>query len=211
MMVEPRGRGRGLYGVLLLIGALIGILVLGGLRFALQPPAHGVHYHANWAVVLDGERLDMTGMRYMEDVFQCSVDANLQRPEDRVHMHEANHDIVHVHDAGATWGHLLANIGFGLGDDYLQTDQGRYVEGEGGTLKFVLNGSEVRSVRNLTIGDQDRLLISFGPESVEQVIAEQFPLVESSAGEYNTRPDPASCSGAHEPTVGERLRQAFWF
>lgn len=210
MMVERSGGGGWRYAVLLLIGAVAGILLLGGLRFAFQPHEHGVHYHANWAVVIDGERLDLTGMRYMEDVFQCSVDPNLQRPEDRVHMHEGNHDIVHVHDAGVTWGHLLANIGFSVGDDFLETDRARYVEGEAGTLKFVLNGAEVPSIRNLPIGDRDRLLISFGPEAAEEAASNQFAVVESSAAEYNTLPDPASCSGQAEPTVGERLRQAFW-
>src|SRR5690606_21078754 len=118
-------------------------------RFAAQEPQHPhVHYHANWAVVVDGERLDLSGDRYMEDVFQCSADPSAQRPEDRVHMHENNQDIVHVHAAGVTWGHFLANLGFGVGDDYLETDGGRYATGEGGSLKFILNGQPVRSIRN---------------------------------------------------------------
>ena len=126
-------------------------------------------------------------------------------------MHEANQDVVHVHASGVTWGHLLANLHFGVGDDFLLTDQGTYEPGDGRTLKFVLNGQVIRSIANRSIDDEDRLLISFGPESEEEVVAAQFPQVASTADTFNTMPDPASCSGQHEHTTGEKLRSAFWF
>lgn len=197
--------------MLFLVGVVAGVVLLSVLRLVGQPPEEHVHYHANWAVFVDGERLDLTGIRYMEDVFQCMADASQQRPEDRVHMHENDHDVVHVHASGATWGHLLANLGFGIGDDYLETERARYATEAERSLEFILNGSPVASIRNLPIGDQDRLLISYGPESAEEVMETQFPVVEESAAQYNTMPDPASCSGALEPTFGERLRRAVWY
>jgi hypothetical protein len=189
-------------------GVVIGALLLIGIRFALQEPPHAVHFHANWALMVDGQRVDLTAQRYMVDVLQCTIDPSHQAPEDRVHMHEGNHDIVHVHASGVTWGHFLANLGFGVGDDYLQLRDEMLRSDSTRTLKFVLNGNRVRSIRNLAVGDQDRLLISFGTETLEEVVANQFPTVAQDAGEYNTRPDPASCSGAHEETFGERLRRA---
>lgn len=204
-MTEDSGRSRWTW---LAVGLVIGALSLIGLRFALQEHAHSVHYHANWALVVDGARVDLTGQRYMVDVFQCTIDPSMQTPEDRVHMHEGNHDVVHVHSSGVTWGHFLANLGFGVGDDYLELRDGLLQPDSARTLKFVLNGSRVRSIRNLAIGSEDRLLISFGEETLEDVIANQFPLVAQNAGEYNTLPDPASCSGSHEETFGERLRRA---
>lgn len=200
------------FGLALILGVVIGVVLFGALRFFGQPEAtHGPHYHANWAVVIDGKRLDLTANRYMEDVFQCSVDPNRQRPEDRVHMHEGNMDVVHVHDAGVTWGHFLANLGFGVGDDYLETDQGRFTEGEGRALTFILNGRRINGIRNQPIANQDRLLISFGAESVEAVQAEQAVIVEENAADFNVIPDPASCAGAQEETLGDRLRRAFWY
>lgn len=197
--------------VLLLTGALAGVLLVGAVRFAGQTHEHPVHYHANWAVFVDGERLDLTGDRYMEDVMRCSADASHVAPEDRVHMHENDHDVVHVHAAGVTWGHLIANLGFNVGDDFLITDNGRYLSGEAGSLKFILNGAEVPSIHNRQIGDQDRLLISFGPEPAEEVVASQFSQVLANAGTFNTMPDPASCSGHEEMTFGQRLRRAVWY
>jgi hypothetical protein len=197
--------------LLILVGILTGIVLIGGVRFAMQAPPHLVHYHANWAVFVGGQRLDLTANRYMEDVFQCTVDPTQQRPEDRVHMHENNHDVVHVHATGVTWGHLLANLGFGIGDDYLHTDRDRFVASGEQTLKFVLNGARIGSIRNLAIEDQDRLLISFGNERMEEAMEMQFPLVGSDAGRYNLMQDPASCAGPHEEGLGERVRRAFWF
>jgi hypothetical protein len=199
------------YGIILLIGTVFGILLIGAVRYATQESYEGVHYHANWAVFVDGQRLDLTANRYMEDVFQCTVDPTQQRPEDRVHMHENNHDVVHVHAAGVTWGHFIDNLGFGMGDDYLYTDAARYESAEDRSLKFVLNGTEVRTIRNRAIRDQDRLVISFGPETIDEVLAVQYPQVAVDAHHYNTMPDPASCAGPQNETTADRLRRAFWF
>lgn len=206
-MTERTG-GTGRVALLLLVGAVLGMVLLSAARFAGLPHEHGVHHHANWAIFLDGRRLDLTANRYMEDVFQCTMDPTHQRPEDRVHMHESNHDVVHVHAAGVTWGHLLANLGFGVGDDYLEIEDALYRTDGERSLKFVLDGSPVRSIRNVAIGDRDRLLISFGPESVDEVVASQFPQVADDAARYNELPDPASCSGPAEPGFGDRLRRA---
>ena len=194
-----------------LLGAVVGIALIGAVRYSRAEEPAVVHYHANWAIFVDGQRVDLSANRYMEDVVQCTADPAHQRPEDRVHMHTNNQDVVHVHSAGATWGHLMANIGLGIGDSYLDLIDRHLVSGEAGTLKFVLNGAPVRSIRNLLIESEDRLLISFGPESVEQVVAEQYPQVMDSAGHYNTMPDPASCAGAAQATTGSRIREAFFF
>ncbi len=209
-MAETRNGG-GAVILYLLTGMVGGVVLVGGVRYLAQEPVHGVHYHANWAVFVEGKRLDLTGARYMEDVFQCMVDPSHQTPEGRVHMHEGNQDVVHVHDAGVTWGHLTANLGFGIGDDYLYTDSGRFESGAGKSLKFVRNEAPVPTIRNLLIGDGDRLVISYGLESIEEVVATQYPIVGADAHHYNQMPDPASCAGAVEESTGDRLRRAFWF
>ncbi|HEY0969586.1 MAG TPA: hypothetical protein VGE02_01280 [Gemmatimonadales bacterium] len=196
-----------------LSGLVAGAAILGAARFVAMPPADDVvHYHANWAVMLDGERLDLSSDRYMEDVAGCRADPSRVMPRDRVHMHGNDHDAVHVHAAGATWGHLLANLGFGIGDDYLVTDEGvRHESGSAGTLEFILNGQRVPSIRNRLIQSRDRLLISYGPEPVDEVIRTQFPRVASTAERLNSLPDPATCSGPAGETTRDRLRRAFWF
>lgn len=193
-------------------GALLGAAALVAARLAALPAPSVVHHHANWALVLDGERVDLTSARYMEDVAACRADAALVAPDERVHMHDNDHDAVHVHASGVTWGHFLANIGYALNATHLVTDAGRVVaDSAGHTLKFVVNGAPVRSLHDRPIRSEDRVLVSWGPESVDEVVRTQFPRVASTAARLNTLPDPATCSGAAAESFGDRLRRAAWF
>ena len=71
-------------------------------------------------------------------------------PTERAHLHGNNPDVAHVHHEGVTWGHVLANLGFGVREEYLVLDRGRmYTAGEGRTLKFVLNGQLQFSVQRV--------------------------------------------------------------
>lgn len=197
----------------LFIGLIVGVLALGTARFLLVEPAPAVHYHANFALFVDGQRLDLTGGRYMEDVTACAADPAGIRPQDRAHLHNNDADVVHVHHGGATWGHLFANLGFGLGDSFLILDDGRrFFEGEEGrSIKFIVNGQQVLELQNRMIRSEDRVLVSVGPESPNQVLASQYPQVESNAGHFNEVSDPAGCAGAMRTlTLGEKIRNAFW-
>jgi hypothetical protein len=74
-----------------------------------------------------------------------------------------------------------------------------------------VNGLHVSELQNRAIRSEDRVLISVGSETADQVMVSQYPMVASSAGEYNATQDPAGCAGAHrELTLGQALRRAFW-
>lgn len=190
---------------------VIGVLWFVLLRFLFAPLPDAIHYHANFAMFIEGERVALTADEYMEDVSACKVDPNKVFPEERVHMHENNQDIVHVHHGGVTWGHFLANIGFAMGDDYLITDARDILLNEGTrTLKFVLNGMVVPPVHNRLIESEQRLLISYGNETAEEVLESQFPQVASTAGEFNASYDPAGCSGHGQLGLWDRVKYAVW-
>lgn len=191
------------------VGIVLGVLALAVVRFALAEPPHPPHFHANFAIVVDGQRVDLSGNEYMEEVSACRGIAGNVAPQERAHLHNNDPDVAHVHHDGVTWGHLLANLGFGLGDRYLSTRGDRLLaEGGGKTLKLVLNGRPEISVRNRLIRSGDRLLVSYGAEGEAEVVRRQFPAVADNAEEFNRRPDPAGCSGAHQPTLWERIRYA---
>lgn len=196
----------------LAVGFVVGALGFGLVRLVSLPPLDPIHYHANWALWVDGKRVDLSGDRYMEDVAACSSDAsNITAPQ-RVHLHENNPDVVHIHDSGATWGHLLQNLGWGIGSDWLFTDEGElYGEGDGRRLTFVLNGFAVLPASNRVIQAGDRMLISFGAEDPDALVRNQFPSVAANAPEFDTGFDPAGCQGNTAETLGERIRRAFWF
>jgi hypothetical protein len=197
----------------LLLGAIVGVLLFVAARFFFLPPPPSVHYHANFALFVDGQRVDLSGDHYMEDVTACAGDPAGIRPQDRAHLHNHEADVVHVHHNAATWSALFTNLGFGLGDDYLILDDGRrFFSGEEGrSVKFFLNGEQVLEMANRTIRSEDRVLVSVGTETPEQALATQYATVASTAGEYNTRQDPAGCAGnMRQLTVRERLQRAIW-
>ena len=72
----------------LLLGTVIGAVGLALLRFLFVPLPEPVHYHANFAMFIDGARVDLTGDTYMEDVAACKVDPSKIFPEERTHLQE---------------------------------------------------------------------------------------------------------------------------
>lgn len=194
------------------IGLALGILTFGLVRLAALPPDHATHYHANFAIFVNGQRLDLTADRFMEDVTRCKADPALMEPRDRVHLHNRDHDVVHVHADAATWSHLFANLRMGLGDDWMVTHTGELLRNaDGRRLTFILNGTPISDPGSRVIRSEDRLVVNHGPETAEQVLATRFPAVKSNAGEFNGKFDPGGCGSIHEPTLRERLQRAFWF
>ena len=191
------------------IGLLMGVLGLAAFRLAVASPERPPHYHASFALFVDGERVDVSGDEFMEDVSSCAAGETVL-PRARVHLHNNDPDVVHVHHQGVTWGHLFTNLGMGIGQEHLATRAGPVLTpGDGRTLKFILNGRPQFAVHNELIRSGDRLLVSYGPETEEEVLRSQFPRVATGAEEYDTRPDPSGCAGAHDVTLWERIRHAF--
>ncbi len=192
----------------LLIGFAFGVVWLVAVRFALYEKKE-VHYHANFAVYINGEKEMFDSFAFYEEVQACGADEAFN-PRIRTHMHDSVNHVVHVHDEGATWGHLFANLGFVLGDDLIDTDKNLYVENESNKMTFTLNGKEVSTVTNQTIRSEDVLLINFGNDS-DQTLQERYDGITKDAADYNQRQDPSSCSGGKPASFNERLKAAIVF
>ncbi len=193
-----------------IVGVVFGLtlLLFFGLRFVFLQK-YEVHYHANFAVFVDGERLPFEKFTFYEEVEACGGNG-IESPKIRVHMHDQINHVLHVHDNGATWGHFFANLSYVVGNDFIQTDEGLFVENGENTLTFILNGEETSTVYNKTIGNEDVLLISYGSESDEQ-LQDQYSQIQVDAAEYNEKDDPSACSGGKPFTTSERFKQALQF
>jgi len=152
------------------------------------------HYHANFWVFIEWERRDFSDEKYMEDVFACKVWAQ-KSPKDRVHLHENNAETIHVHHDWVTWGHFFANIWYNFWENYLEDDAWNfYQNNEKFILHFFINGKKVNNPFNTQILSKDVLLIAFSEKSEEEILQIYEPQISKNAWEYNTKPDPASCS-----------------
>lgn len=166
------------------------------------------HFHANFALYINGERVDFSQDKYMEDIAGCSISGKIWA-RDRVHLHENNPDTIHVHHDGVTWGHFFANNNFTFWENFLSSDTGEvFVNSGERKLTFLLNGKEVSNPFNMLIHSEDRLLISYGLESSDE-LTERYENVSTNAGEYNAKYDPGSCWGTNENGILVALRDLY--
>jgi hypothetical protein len=142
------------------------------------------HMHANFAVFINGQQVDFSPYMIGEDDTPKS---------DNVHLHVPRPDVVHVHTTLTTWDVFFTSIGFQLTDPsfagitldrtcLVMPDKTKLCSQQGGnTWKFIANGVPVDGLADVNIGDLDRMLFSYGPETVEQVMETQFPKVNNTA------------------------------
>lgn len=174
---------------------LIGICLTGIITFLLIPRPYVVHYHANFAMYIDGKEEDFTNDAYMEEVSRCGITDDVH-PEDRIHLHDNKWSLVHVHMAASTWWDLFSNLSWGIGEKYLVNPYGDIRIASGATnVIYVLNGNVISNPANEVVRSTDRLLIWYGTGSESEIREKADTLVPSDADEYNHKPDPASCSG----------------
>ncbi len=195
----------------LIIGVVVGALVILGIRFATYN-VKTTHYHANFAVYLNGKREEFKGPQYYQEIAACTVHGAIQ-PAQRAHMHDNINSVIHVHDDGVTWSQFFDNLGWSIGPNFIQTDdQKMYIENGDNKLNIELNGqnlTDLTSIANQVIKDRDRMLISYGNIS-DKTLATEYNSVPTTAKHYDETPDPASCSGQMEKvSISDRLHHLF--
>ena len=130
-----------------------------------------VHWHADFALYIRGERYDFNQTRFFS-----TADEELS---ENVHIHEPYHAIVHVHREGTTWREFFDSLGFDLTDQCLTTPEGeQHCASNDEQLSFILNGVRVDSLAFQDITDIDRALISFGSESDEEVLGQYAEVMD---------------------------------
>lgn len=166
-----------------------------------------VHYHANFAVYINGQQEKFEGSTYYEEETACKAETHMT-PEDRVHMHDDVYDVVHVHDHAATWGHFFENLGWGLGKNYIKSRDMLYQNNNGSSLGIILNGQNLTGISSVTdqvIGNEDKLLLNFGNVSKDE-LQKKYKAIPDTAREHNQEDNPASCSGPSATTFSDRLK-----
>src|SRR5438309_6592742 len=88
-------------------GFVLGVLALLVVRFATYNPPQ-VHYHANFALYINGQREEFKGAQYYQEVAICTTNG-ITIPQQRAHMHDGINSVLHVHDHAVTWGQFFEN------------------------------------------------------------------------------------------------------
>lgn len=185
-------------------GIIIALLWVAAVRFATFK-SDSVHHHANFALYINGQRDEFKNFTFYEEVAACSTHER-DNVKARVHMHDSNNHLIHVHANAVTWSQFFTNLRYSLGDNLIATDQGVYAAGQDDNdLTFILNGQPINSLAGRLIKSQDVLLINYGKDNLE-TLQKRYNDIPHSASEANTKPDPASCSGSSGPSFTDRLK-----
>ncbi len=132
-----------------------------------------VHWHADFALYIRGERYDFNQERFVSD--------EEDELSENVHIHGERYNVVHVHLEGTTWREFFDSLGFELTDQCLTTPAGeQFCDSEAERLSFVLNGVRLDAMAFQDITNIDRALISFGNESDEELM-QQYAQVTDEA------------------------------
>ncbi len=195
----------------LVSGLILGAIVILGIRLATYAPERA-HYHANFAVYINGAREEFKSPRYYQEVAICSLGQGITTPEARAHLHNDDNAVVHVHDHAVTWGQFFDNIGWSVGSDFVQTDAGTmYRENDTDKFHIFFNDQDytgLTSIANRVIKDKDRLLISYGNLD-DTTLAKEASAVPATAAARDASKDPASCAGSEAVSFSQRLHHLF--
>ena len=117
----------------------------------------GEHEHASLLV------------RIFDDKFDFAV-PSYQIKSSWIHFEESDGTTIHRHASGVTLGYLFDSLNIGIDSECYSFPDGRqFCTNEDYSLKYYLNHQLVDDINDYVIQDDDRILITFGNETPEQI------------------------------------------
>ena len=87
-----------------------------------------------------------------------------------IHFEDSDGTTIHRHSTGVTLGFLFDSLNIGIDNKCFVFPDGRqFCTNEDYSLKYYINHQPVSNIREYVFEDGDRILISFGSETPEQV------------------------------------------
>ena len=125
------------------------------------PPGAGKlgdeHEHASLLVRIFGDKFDFSSPTY-------------QIKSSWIHFEDTDGTTIHRHSSGVTLGFLFDTLNIGIDDECYRFPDGRqFCTNEDYSLKYYINHQLVNGIRDYVFEDGDRLLITYGNETPEQI------------------------------------------
>ncbi len=123
-------------------------------------PLNDEHEHVALLVRIHGDKFDFSLPSY-------------QIKSSWIHFEGSDGDTVHRHASGVTMGYLFETLGIGLNDECFafksQEGERAFCNDDKFSLKFFINHKQVPSILDYVGQEDDRILISYGGETPEEV------------------------------------------
>ena len=152
-------------GILVLIALIVGyagfVFVTSDTNAPGAPPGAGKlgdeHIHASILVRIFGDKFDFSVPTY-------------QIKSSWIHFEESDGTTVHRHSSGVELGYLFDTINIGIDNKcYIFPDGRQFCSNEDYSLKYYINHKLVNDVYDYVFEDGDRILITYGSETPDQI------------------------------------------
>ena len=152
-------------GILALISVIVGyssyVFINMDASVPGAPPGAGKlgdeHVHSSLLVRIFGDKFDFAVPSY-------------QIKSSWIHFEDSDGTTIHRHSSGVTLGYLFDSINIGIDDKcYIFPDGRQFCTNEDYSLKYFINHKRVNNINDYIFEDGDRILISFGSETPEQI------------------------------------------
>ena len=152
-------------GILALIALIVGyagfVFVTSDTNAPGAPPGAGKlgdeHDHASILVRIFGDKFDFSVPTY-------------QIKSSWIHFEESDGTTVHRHSSGVELGYLFDTINIGIDNKcYIFPDGRQFCTNEDYSLKYYINHQRVNDVYDYVFEDGDRILITYGSETPDQI------------------------------------------
>jgi hypothetical protein len=108
-------------------------------------------------------------VRIFDDKFDFAV-PSYQIKSSWIHFEESDGTTIHRHASGVTLDYLFNSLNIGIDSECYSFPDGRqFCTNEDYSLKYYLNHQLVDDINDYVIQDDDRILITFGNETPEQI------------------------------------------
>lgn len=122
------------------------------------------HSHAALLVKIFGDKFDFSAPAY-------------QIKSPWIHFEGRDGSTIHKHATGVTLGYLFGTLQIGLDDQCFVFQDGRsFCTNEDYSLVFYVNGKQVPDIRDYETQEDDRVLISYGTETPEELQSQLLEL-----------------------------------
>jgi len=152
-------------GILVLIAVIVGYSVYVFINLDSNAPGApsgagklgGEHEHASLLVRIFGDKFDFSSPAY-------------QIKSSWIHFEDSDGTTIHRHASGVTLDYLFANLGINIDSECYKFPDGRhFCTNEDYSLKYYINHQPVKDINDYVFEDGDRILITYGSETPEQI------------------------------------------
>ena len=117
----------------------------------------GEHVHSSILVKIFGDKFDFSLPAY-------------QIKSSWIHFEAQDGTTIHRHATGVTLGYLFDTLSIDVSDEcFIFPDGRQFCTNEDYTLKYYVNHEQVTGIYDYVFSDEDRILISYGSETPEEI------------------------------------------